>query len=143
MAEALSEMILFIVGIAIAVSVVGTVVVSVERTNNAMSDTSSQLYSRMSSKIKIINDPLRMSGSPSDPLVVYIQNIGKTTLSTDVVLMVDGAPRPGRIYLLKGDEWVPSSLLCIEIEYPRLPAGEHSVAVIAENGITDSMSFKV
>jgi len=143
MAEAITEMIFLIVGISLALSVIGTVIVSTERMNSAMGATSSQLYDRMSSKIKIINDPLSMSGSPSKPLIVYVQNVGKTTLSTDAVLMIDGEAKECKEYVLEGEEWSPSSVLCLEIEHPRLIEGEHRLTVIAENGVTDSMVFRV
>jgi archaellum component FlaG (FlaF/FlaG flagellin family) len=143
MAEAITEMIFLIVGISLALSVIGTVIVSTERMNSAMGATSSQLYDKMSSKIKIINDPLSMSGSPSKQLIVYVQNVGKTTLSTNAVLMIDGEAKECKEYMLEGEAWASSSVLCLEIEYPRLPEGEHRVTVVAENGVMDSMVFRV
>lgn len=143
MAEAITEMIFLVVGISLALSVIGTVIVSTERINSAMSATSSTLYDKMSSRIKIINDPLSMSGSPSKPLIVYVQNVGKTTLSTDVVLMIDGEAEMCKKYMLEGEVWAPSAVLCLEIEHPRLPEGEHRVTVVAENGVMDSMVFRV
>ncbi len=143
MAEAITEMIFLIVGISLALSVIGTIVLSTERMNSAMGATSSALYDKMSSKIKIVNDPLSMSGSPSKPLIIYAQNVGKTTLSTDVVLMIDGEAKECKEYLLEGEVWAPSSVLCLEIEHPRLPEGEHRVTVVAENGVMDSMVFRV
>ncbi|MDY6984831.1 MAG: hypothetical protein SVE93_00225 [Candidatus Thermoplasmatota archaeon] len=143
MAEAITEMIFFIVGISIALSVIGAVVLSTERMNSAMGATSSALYDTMSSKIKIISDPLSMSGSPSKPLIIYVQNVGKTTLSTNAVLMIDGEVKECREYMLEGEVWTPSSVLCLEIEHPRLPEGEHRVTVVAENGVMNSMVFRV
>ncbi len=143
MAEAITEMIFFIVGVSIALSVIGTVVLSTEKMNDAMGVTSSALYDKMSSKIEIINDPLSMSGSPSKPLIIYVQNVGKTTLSTDVVLMIDGEAKEHKEYMLEGEIWAPSSVLCLEIEHPRLSEGEHRVTAVAENGVMDSMVFRV
>jgi archaellum component FlaG (FlaF/FlaG flagellin family) len=143
MAEAITEMIFLIVGVSIAISVISVVVVSTDRMNSAMNTASSQIYDRMSSKIKIINDPLSMSGTPSESMIVYVQNVGISTLNTDATLLIDGEPKSCKVRMLEGTEWEPSSILCLEIEHPRLVRGIHRITVIAGNGISDSMEFRV
>jgi archaellum component FlaG (FlaF/FlaG flagellin family) len=143
MAEAITEMIFLIVGVSIAISVISVVVVSTERMNSAVNTASSQIYDRMSSKIKIINDPLSMSGNPSEPMIVYVQNIGVATLNANATLLIDGEPKGCKVRMLEGTSWEPSSILCLETEHPRLVQGIHRMTVIAENGISDSMEFRV
>jgi len=141
MAEAVTEMIFFIVAVSLAAMVIGAVMVSVDRMNDAMSTTSTQIYDQMSTKIKIVNDPASMNSSP---LIIYVQNIGEGYLNINAItLMIDNKPKECDKYVLDNDFWVPSSILCLELKYPRLPPGLHRITVITENGVTDFMEFRI
>jgi Putative archaeal flagellar protein G len=141
MAEAVTEMIFFIVAVSLAAMVIGAVMVSIDKMNDAMGNTSNQIYDQMSTKIRIVNDPASMNSSP---LIFYVQNIGRGDLNIDAVtLMIDNKPRGCDKYVLDNDFWGPSSILCLEIRHPRLPPGLHRVTIITENGTTEFMEFRI
>ena len=141
MAEAVTEMIFFIVAVSLAAIVIGTIMVSINNMNDVMNTTSSQIYDQMSTRIKIVNDPSSMNSSP---LIIYVQNIGTGSLGIDTtILMIDDRPRDCDKYVLDDDFWGPSSILCLELRYPRLPPGLHNLMIITENGVTDFMEFRV
>jgi archaellum component FlaG (FlaF/FlaG flagellin family) len=84
-----------------------------------------------------------MSGKTSEPMIVYVQNIGVATLTANATLLIDGETKGCKVRMLEGTSWEPSSILCLEMEHPRLVQGIHRMTVIAEKRISDSMEFRV
>ncbi|MCU0859955.1 MAG: flagellar protein G, partial [Thermoplasmata archaeon] len=98
---------------------------------------------QLATDIQIINDP---SVVPNDPVLIYIKNVGKVTLNQELVsVMLDGTAVANATVTVTGGTsayWEPTSVLTVSIDQS-LAAGDHTVTVTTENGVSDKMDFRI
>jgi flagellar protein FlaG len=138
-----TELIFFVSAVIVATAVVAVAANGIYELTDGISDRGEQVNDEMSTHIVIINDA---SAMPNDPLLIYVQNIGSTTLNHNYIsVMLDGEVITDRTLSLSGNRtsfWDPASLLTISIDMA-LASGDHTVQVITENGVSDSLSFRI
>ena len=100
----------------------------------------------LASDITILNDPTNMVyESSTRNLTLYIQNTGSLTIDTSLVeVYINGTYRSTASATLLGgaSSWQPSKSLQIIVTL-YLPSGDHSLKIIAQNGVSDSLSFRI
>lgn len=96
----------------------------------------------ITSEIKIINDPNNVVISPST--LFYVKNIGNTELDhTSITVILDGAIITTTANLLGGETTFRPGAI-VELTYAASPAGgDHDVKVVMENGVSDTLRFRV
>ncbi len=136
-------MIFFVSAIIVSAIVVAVASQSVFELTNGIEDRSDAINDQMSTDIQIINDPTNV---PNDPVLIYVKNIGKTTLNQNYISVVlDGVVVSGPTLNLSGNRtayWDPLSTLTISIDQD-LASGDHTITVVTENGIKDQMDFRI
>jgi len=134
-------MIFFIAAMAIAVAVVWVGVGVVQDLSGGLKTKGQIMSQELKTDIEIINDPRAVS---SNPLILYVKNTGSTTLNSKAVtVLVDGKVMNPIQTRLPGFKqlWEPTAVLEIKITAP-LVRGDHWAKVVAENGASDTISFK-
>ena len=138
-----TQLVFFVSAIIVATAVVAVAANSVYELTNGINDRSEQVSDEMSTHIEIINDP---SHVPNDPVLIYVQNQGSTVLNHNyIIVMLDGIAVADPDLNLTGNtttHWDPSSILTISIDQ-NLGSEDHIVQVTTENGVTDTMSFRI
>ncbi|MEM3400354.1 MAG: hypothetical protein QXP42_05990 [Candidatus Micrarchaeia archaeon] len=103
-------------------------------------DMSGLFESKSKTAIKIINHPKSIEQA------IYVKNIGKTILSGNFDVLIDGIHTPYssvRIVDNSGND-IGGPLLpgrIAALNFTSLPQGEHVVYVIAENGVSDRFFY--
>ena len=102
------------------------------------------LSDQMKTDVTIINDPDEIL----DDKTFYVKNTGSITLDGDLVnVLINGT------YISESDMtksvigrsdlvWNSTSLLKIELDNA-LPAGDHTIKLITQNGVSDTMDFTI
>ena len=138
-----TQLIFFISALVVSSIVVAVATRSVYDIANGIDDRSGIVEDQLATDIQIINDP---SVVPNDPVLIYVKNVGKVTLSQDLVsVMSDGETVTNATMTVTGsstDYWEPTNVLTISIDQS-LAAGDHTVSVTTENGVTDKMDFRI
>ena len=136
-------MIFFISAVVVATAVVAVAANGIYDLTNGIEDRGEQVKDEMSTRIVIVNDP---SAVPNDPVLIYVKNIGTTTLNHNYIsVFLDGVVVTDTTLTLSGNRtsfWDPSSLLTISIDQD-LSSGDHTVQVTTENGVSDTLSFRI
>lgn len=143
--SAVSETILFVGAIVITTAVVGVTAGVVQNMSGGIRDRGTMMADDLVTDITIINDPESMATSP---LVLYVKNTGSRSLHASLVeVLVDGEVAQSTTMDVLGsvddDLWVPGQVLQITVEDVSVSTGDHRVRVVTENGIRDSLSFRV
>ena len=136
-------MIFFISAVIVATAVVAVAANGIYDLTHGIEDRGEQVKDEMSTRIVIVNDP---SAVPNDPVLIYVKNIGTTTLNHNYIsVFLDGVVVTDTTLTLSGNRtsfWDPSSLLTISIDQD-LSSGDHTVQVTTENGVSDTLSFRI
>lgn len=140
--ESSTQLIFFIAAMVVASTVVAVGTKMVYDLSAGINNRSEEMKDQMSTDIEIINDPTMV---PNDPLLIYVKNVGRTTLNHELVTVsVDGVPVSNYTLSLTGNRtafWEPTSVLTISVPV-HLAAGDHTVTVTTENGVSDQFSFR-
>lgn len=141
-----THIIFFIAAVIIAGSVVGALFVNTQSVTDSLSAASKTLSEQLRTDITIINDPENIPTS-GDVYTFYVKNTGNTILPIEYVnVIIDGVIIPDADMtktLVDGSStWNYGDVLQIDVTYPGLPSGDHTIRVITENGIDDTMDFK-
>jgi flagellar protein FlaG len=138
-----TQLIFFVSAIIVSAIVVAVASQSVYKLTSGIDERSDAINEQMSTDIQIINDPTNV---PNDPVLIYVKNIGGTTLNQNYISVVlDGVVVTGHTLSLSGNRtafWDPLSILTISIDQD-LASGDHTVTVVTENGIKDQMNFRI
>ena len=138
-----TELIFFISAVVVATAVVAVAANGIYDLTHGIEDRGEQVKDEMSTRIVIVNDP---SAVPNDPVLIYVKNIGTTTLNHNYIsVFLDGVVVTDTTLTLSGNRtsfWDPSSLLTISIDQD-LSSGDHTVQVTTENGVSDTLSFRI
>jgi archaellum component FlaG (FlaF/FlaG flagellin family) len=95
---------------------------------------------QLTSEIRIVNDPGKVSTSPT---LFYVKNTGETTMPTSTITTIlDGAVIATTNTLLNGETtFRPGDV--VELSYSgSVASGDHRVRVVMENGVYDEMEFR-
>lgn len=142
MSTSSTQLVFFIAAMIIASGLVGLFAETVSSMSDGVRDRGDVVYERLLTDITIVSDPNNM---PNDPVIVYVKNTGKVMLSTDVDLLLDNEPKTGSnltISVVGGGDWEPGELLKMSV-VANLASGEHTVKVIADNGVSDRFTFRI
>ncbi len=136
-----THLVFFLASMLVASTLAGLFITSTNSISNGITEKENALTRKMKTDIEIINDP---NNVPNDPLVIYVKNIGSTSLNkTDVDVLVNGtlANSPD-ISLIDGNDniWDPTEVIKIEMDIA-LPSGDNWVKVVAANQAEDTFSF--
>jgi flagellar protein FlaG len=145
--EGITQLIFFIGAIVVAVGVIGAVTINVQSISGSYGLKSKALADQLKTDITIINDP------GTNPIVsnnysFYVKNTGASTLDpTTVNMFVDGKYTKNLTYTIMdgGSFWYPTYVLRLNystVDNPPLSGIDHSVRVVAGNGVFDSMAFR-
>jgi len=147
--EGITHLIFFIGAIIIAVGVLGVVTTNVQSISASYGMNSKTLADQLKTDITIINDPAMIPNSSSN-LSFFVKNTGQSTLDTSTVNMfVDGRFTMNLTYRVMegGTQWSPTYVLMLNYTYssgknPPITPGDHTVRVVAGNGVFDTMAFR-
>lgn len=145
--EAITQMIFFIGAIVIAVGVIGVVTTNVQSISASYGMNSKTLADQLKTDITIINDPA-MIPNISNNYSFYVKNTGQSTLEyTTVSMFVDGKYTMNLTTTIMegGSYWYPTYVLRLNYstnKNPTISSGDHSVRVVAGNGVFDTMAFR-
>lgn len=138
-----TQLIFFISALVVSSIVVAVATRSVFDIASGIDDRSGIVEDQLATDIQIINDP---SVVPNDPVLIYVKNVGKVTLNQDLVsVMLDGTTVANATITVTGGTspyWEPTSVLTVSIDQS-LAAGDHTVTVTTENGVSDKMDFRI
>lgn len=136
-------MIFFVSAVIVATAVVAVAANGIYDLTEGIDDRGDQVKDEMSTQVVIVNDP---SAVPNDPVLIYVKNVGTTTLNHNYIsVMLDGVAVTDHTLSLSGNRtsfWDPSSLLTISIDQD-LSSGDHTVQVTTGNGVSDTLSFRI
>ncbi len=143
--ESIAQLIFFIGAIVIAVGVIAAVTSNVQSITASYSINSKTLADQLKTDITIINDPAAIpyvGGNYS----FFVKNTGKNTLdNSSVNMFVDGnytTNITGKMKIMEGGSvWYPTYVLRLNYS-DTLASGDHTVRVVAGNGVFDTMPFR-
>ncbi len=151
--EGITQMIFFIGAIVIAVGVISVVSHNVQSISASYGMSSQTLADQLKTDITIINDPAAI---PCDSVncSFFVKNTGKNTLdNSSVNLFLDGNYQnvtKNMTIMDGGSVWYPTYVLRLNISASLLnasllPSGlrDHTVRVVAGNGVFDTMPFRI
>lgn len=160
--EAPTQMIFFIGAVIIATGVIGVLSVNAHSITAAYSMNSKTLASQLQTDITIINDPAAIpyvQVSSNYNYSFYVKNTGKNTLNpTAANMFIDGnyVNTTNRFQFdrctimdtstscTSSSSWYPTQVLRLNYT-TAIPfsTGDHTVRVIAENGVADTLPFRI
>lgn len=139
-----SHIVFFIAAVVVAAGVVGAFSTNVSKLTGHVNARSDALNDELSTDIRIINDPGEM---PNGPLVLYVLNTGSRSLdpNSTVVLLNGEAKTTFAFDVLESTEdvWRHGQVLQITLTGTNLPAGDHRVKVVVDNGVSDTLRFNI
>lgn len=145
--ESITHLIFFIAAIFIAVGVIGVVTTNVQSITASYGMGSKTLADQLKTDITIINDPAVIPYLNSN-YSFFVKNTGKSTIDpTTVNMFIDGT------YIIitnkwtvmeGGTLWYPTYVLRLNYTTAtQFTAGDHTVRVVAGNGVFDTMPFRI
>ena len=144
--EGITQLIFFIGAIVIAVGVIGVVTTNVQTITASYGMSSRTLADQLKTDITIINDPEKIS-YVSGNYSFFVKNTGKSTLDpTSVNMFVDGnyVNTTNKWSVMEGGSfWYPAYVLRLNYTSSALSSGDHTLRVVAGNGVFDTMPFKI
>ena len=144
--EGITHLIFFIGAIVIAVGVIGVVTTNVQTISASYGMSSRTLADQLKTDVTIINDPAAIPYS-SGRYSFFVKNTGQSTLeTTSVNMFVDGKYvniTNNWTVMEGGSIWYPTYVLRLNYTTSQFTAGtDHSVRVVAGNGVFDVMPFR-
>lgn len=115
--------------------------------SDGISDRGDRMSSELRTDIVILNDPTFMPyDNDTKVLTVYVKNIGQLTLDHHgISVLIDGAVMSTLSSSVLGDTseyWIPATVIQMEITIDLTP-GDHQLKVITENGVSNTMQFRL
>ncbi len=142
--ESIAQLIFFIGAIVIAVGVITAVTSNVQSITTSYSINSKTLADQLKTDITIINDPAAIP-SAGGYYSFFVKNTGKTTIdNSSVNMFVDGnyTNVTDKMTIMEGGStWYPTYVLRLNYS-GTLASGDHTVRVVAGNGVFDTMPFR-
>ena len=148
--EAITQLIFFIGAVVIAVSVIGVVTTNVHSITASYGMSSQTLADQLKTDITIINDPAAIPyDNNTDNYSFYVKNTGKNTLDpASVNIFIDGnyANTTKKWTIMDNTNsslWYPTYVLRLNYSSLGLASGDHTVRVVAGNGVFDTLPFHI
>lgn len=96
----------------------------------------------ITSQVTIINDPNHIVTSPDS--LFYAKNTGETELDWEqMTVILDGSVASVTFSLLNGETTFRPGAI-VQITYPgSIAAGDHDLKIVMENGVGDTLRFRV
>ncbi|MDD5474578.1 MAG: flagellar protein G [Candidatus Methanoperedens sp.] len=148
--ESITQLIFFIAAIVIALAVIGAVTTNVRSITASYSISSKTVADQLKTDITIINDPAAI---PYDTVgknySFFVKNTGKNTLDpTAVNMFVDGNytnVTNNWTVMQGGSTWDTTEVLRLNYTTTiQFSSGtDHTVRVVTENGVFDTMTFRI
>ena len=136
-----TQLIFFIAATVVATATAGILAGVVVDLSAKASVRGKALGDELQSEVQIINDPAAV---PNNPVKFYVKNTGATDLDyANMNVMVDGVIVPTTNSLLSGETTFRYGAICEVTYVTTLAAGDHAVQVVMENGVTDSLKFRI
>jgi flagellar protein FlaG len=144
--ESIAQLIFFIGAIVIAVGVIGVLTVNVQSITASYSINSKTLADQLKTDITIINDPAAIPYVGTN-YSFFVKNTGKNTLdNSSVNMFIDGnyTNVTNKMTIMDGGSiWYPTYVLRLNYTTTTaLTSGDHTVRVVAGNGVFDTMPFR-
>lgn len=144
--ESITHLIFFIGAIIIAVGVIGVVTTNVQSITASYGMNSKSLADQLKTDITIINDPAAIPYINNN-YSFFVKNTGKSTIDpTSVNMFVDGNYTNVTnkwTVMESGNQWYPTYVLRLNYTTTTaLSTGDHTVRVVAGNGVFDTMPFR-
>jgi len=141
-----TQMVFFITSVMIALSIVGALFLNIQSLSSAAIVGSKTLAEQLKTDITIINDPEYIPFS-SGNYSFYIKNTGKEDLGIQYIsVIIDGTIVTNSNLnktILEGDEmWLSGDVLQIDAA-TSLAAGSHNLRIVTNNGIEDTLLFRI
>jgi flagellar protein FlaG len=142
--ESITHLIFFIAAIFIAVGVIGVVTTNVQSITASYGLGSKSLADQLKTDITIINDPAAIPYSNPN-YSFFVKNTGKSILDpSSVNVFIDGnyINVTNKWTVMEGGtSWYPTSVLRLN-STTAISTGDHTVRVVAGNGVFDTMAFR-
>lgn len=137
-----TQLIFFIAATVVATAAAGVMSNTVTDLVGKAKVRSDAFGSEIISEIKIINDPSKVTASPTT--VFYVKNTGQTTLDhASATVLINGAVVATTPTLLAGETLFRTGAVA-QYEYgASLASGDHRVSISMENGVHDELRFRV
>jgi archaellum component FlaG (FlaF/FlaG flagellin family) len=150
--ESITRMIFFIGAVMIAAGVIGVIKTNVSSIKTSYSMSGSTQADKIKTQITIINDPTNIPMSSVGGVITtyyynfYIKNTGKSALDpTSVNMVIDGNyinTTGSQTVVNGGSIWYPTYVLRLnDTTTIKLSSGDHTVRVVAGNGVFDTIPF--
>jgi flagellar protein FlaG len=142
--DSFTQMIFFIASIIVAVSIAGTIIGVSGVLANEMRTKADSAASEMGSAIVFLNDP-RHVPYEDGVITLYIKNIGEISQSyNDLILFIDGeyTEFDARIVNSSSENWVTGEVIEVTATIT-LEEGDHTAKAILENGVSDTLDFRL
>ena len=145
--EGITQLIFFIGAIVIAVGVIGVVTTNVHSITASYGMSSKTLADQLKTDITIINDPAAIPYVGTN-YSFFVKNTGKNTLdNSSVNMFIDGnyVNVTDKMNIMDGGSiWYPTYVLRLNYTTAtQFTAGDHTVRVVAGNGVFDTMPFRI
>ncbi|MHC1565422.1 MAG: archaellum stator protein ArlG [Candidatus Syntropharchaeales archaeon] len=143
-----SHVIFFAAAMVLATLVVGVISVNIHSISDASISSGTALSKQIKTDITIISDSSQIPTNGSYR-VFYVKNTGKTNLDINQVnVFVDGKYITDGSTVLKvldtGETtWREGEVLEVNVASSEISSGDHSLRIITENGISDTMDFRI
>lgn len=142
--DSFTQMIFFIASIIVAVSIAGTIIGVSGVLANEMRTKADSAASEMGSAIVFLNDP-RNVPYEDGVITLYIKNVGEMSQSyNDLILFIDGeyTEFDARIVNSSSENWVTGAVIEVTATIA-LEEGDHTAKAILENGVSDTLDFRL
>lgn len=138
-----THLIFFITAMIIAGSVAAVMYTNIGAIVNAAFEGSNVLSRQLRTDITIINDPASIS-KDGNSYIFYVKNTGRSTLGYEhITVLMDGVVITNiQKTIIDGDTWRPADVLELKVN-TTLSSGDHTIRVITENGVEDSLDFRI
>lgn len=145
--EGITHLIFFIGAIVIAVGVIGVMTTNVQSITASYGMSSKTLADQLKTDITIISDPDKIPYVGTN-YSFFVKNTGKNTLdNSSVNMFIDGnyINVTGKMTIMEGGSfWYPTYVLRLNYTTAtQLSSGDHTLRVVAENGVFDTMPFRI
>ncbi len=146
--EGITQLIFFIGAVIIAVAVIGVVTTNVSTITSSYGISSKTLADQLKTDITIINDPNSIPYVPTNNYSFFVKNTGKNTLNpNNVNMFIDGnyTNVTNKWTVMQGgNTWDPTEVLRLNYTTgTQFSSGDHNIRVVTENGVFDTMTFRI
>lgn len=139
-----THLIFFVASMLIAVGAIGVIHSNVDAVSHSINIASNALTDQILTDIIIINDPANIPYIHGMH-IFYVKNVGSSTLSTKhITILINGKHiQPNSISVIGGigDTWKVTEVIQINVIHAM--AGDNTIKIVTERGVTDNLDFVI